>query len=649
MRYKFTLILLILNIIVFGLISYEFLNPNTAHLSTDKLKLKLQAVLTDPMRIELLRGGLDNSILIERNGMQWHFAAPENWAANPFAVNNLINQLQFLEVVASFSIDEIHASQQSLKDYGLESPQLTITVESLQQTLSLAIGTQTAQGNTLYLLGPEKQFVYVVKMQLLDNLVKNIQSLKSHQIFNIPLFELEGLHFDYKDHNNEAAKIKLERTHDQWNLTTPLIAAADNKLVNKVLSEITNLNLSNFVEASELNNSPLNFDNSDMRLTLLGNKRYQSLLIGPETPDQNRYYAKLADSSAIFTIQKPLLDQLSQMHESLRDRHFMRDLPNELQAINLISNNQNLRLQRLETDDWQILSHGMSDNNSLSARAADPALIAEFIDSIHSLQATDFVSHNASALDLKIYGFDQASIRIELIDKSKNSTTLLLAHPPENQGQLYAKRMEKNSIYEVDRTSTLQSIPLNEYNYWLRHLPPLPAAAQIVKLSLKSLDNSRVFFDFSLDETHANWDALSQELSPEQSDALKELLDTMRKPSVKEYLSTHFDEKSYSTLSENPESALWDLRLSAHIGLPAGDNIKSSHREIMLSDRLGGTQQIGGSPEGNCTFLLASNTIAALNVFTESMPLPLELKGEFVAPALPIKPLKDPDPIGKQP
>jgi hypothetical protein len=649
MRYTFTLILLILNILVFGLISYEFLNPNTAHLSTDKLKLKLQAVLTDPTRIELLRGGLDSSILIERSGMQWHFAAPENWAANPFAVNNLINQLQFLEVVASFSIDEIQASQQSLKDYGLESPQLTITVESVQQTLSLAIGTQTAQGNTLYLLGPEKQFVYVVKMQLLENLIKNIQSLKSHQIFTIPLFELEGLHFDYMDLKNKAAKIKLERSHDQWNLTSPLIAAADNKLVQKVLSEITNLHLSSFVEASELNNRPLNFDNSDMRLTLLGNNRYQSLLIGPETPDQNHYYAKLANSSAIFTIQKPLIDQLSQMHESLRERHFMRILPSELQAINLISKNRNLRLQRLETDDWQILSHGMSDNNSLSARAADPAFIAEFIDSIHSLQATDFVSHNASALDLKSYGFDQASIRIELIDKSKNSTTLLLAHPPENPGQLYAKRMDENSIYGVDRTSTLQRIPLNEYNYWLRNLPPLPAAAQIVKLSLQSLDKSHLFFEFSLDETHTDWDALRQELSPEQSDALKELLDTMRKPSVKRYLSMHFNDESYSTLSKNPETAPWDFRLSAHIDLPAGDNVKRSYREIILSDRLSGTQQIGGSPQDTCTFLLTSNTIAALYVFTESMPLPPELKGEFVAPALPIDPLTDPEPIGKQP
>ena len=122
----------------------------------------------------------------------------------------------------------------------------------------------------------------------------------------------------------------------------------------------------------------------------------------------------------------------------------------------------------------------------------------------------------------------------------------------------------------------------------------------------------------------------------------------MRKPIVKNYLGNKFNEKSYNTLSKTSQPAPWSLRLSAHIGLPAGDNVKHSHREIMLSDRLGGTQQIGGSPQNTCTFLLTSETIAALYVFTESMSIPPELKGEFAVPPLPMVPLKDPEPIGKQ-
>ena len=59
--------------------------------------------------------------------------------------------------MASFSINEIEASKQNLKSYGLESPQMTINVESAPKKLSLSIGTQTAEGNTVYLLGPENE------------------------------------------------------------------------------------------------------------------------------------------------------------------------------------------------------------------------------------------------------------------------------------------------------------------------------------------------------------------------------------------------------------------------------------------------------------------------------------------------------------
>lgn len=648
MRYQFTLVLLILNLLVFGLIGFNFLSPINAELSADSLQNKMQSVLANPIRMKLISGGLSKPIQLERIGMQWQFAAPEKWTANSFAVNNLINQLQFLEIVASFSIDEIEASQQSLDDYGLESPQMKIIAESELQTLSLAIGTQTAEGNTLYLLGPEKKNIYVVKVQLLEKLIKNIQSLKSRQIFSIPLFELESLNFDHTDQNNQPAKIKLERAHDQWLFTTPLTATADKALVHKTLNEITQLHLSKFVEASELNNRPLNFEDSRMRLTLVGHHRYQTLLIGPETSDQSRYYGKLADSSVIFTLQKPLIDRLSRMHESLRDRHFMRTLPSELQAINLFSGARHLRLQRLETGDWQTLSQASAEKTSLNARAADPERVSQLIETIQTLSAKAFTTDQAQAIDLKSYGFDQANLRIELRDHAKNTTTLLLAHPPENASQLYAKRLDEASIYEVDRSAVLPQIPLNDYNYWVRNLPALPEAAKIIKLSLKSFDESHTFFDFSLGEKQADWNMLRQELSAKKSQALKELLETIRKPLVKQYTSKVFHNTSYKVASNTDETMPWSLRLTADIDLPAGDSVKRSTREFMLSDRLGGTIQIAGSPQENCTFTLPSKTIAALYSFTESMPIPAELDGYFEAPSLPVKPLVDPRPIQVQ-
>ena len=140
---------------------------------------------------------------------------------------------------------------------------------------------------------------------------------------------------------------------------------------------------------------------------------------------------------------------------------------------------------------------------------------------------------------------------------------------------------------------------------------------------------------------------IRQELSPERSDALQVLLDTMRKPYVQGYTGKVFQNASYEPTSKANAAKPWSLRLTAYIDLPAGNSVKRSTREFMLSDRLGGTRQIGGSPQDNCTFLLPAKTITALYSFTASISITAELEGRFDAPSLPSKPLIDPEPIQK--
>ena len=135
----------------------------------------------------------------------------------------------------------------------------------------------------------------------------------------------------------------------------------------------------------------------------------------------------------------------------LGDRQIMRNLPKDLQAINLTSGTRQLRLQQLETGEWQTLSQENAESSSLSTRAADPKRVSQLIQTIQTLSANAFTSDDADATDLKSFGFDQARLRIDLLDNTKNSTTLLLAHPKNNESQLYAKRVDEASIYEVDR------------------------------------------------------------------------------------------------------------------------------------------------------------------------------------------------------
>ena len=122
MRLKFTLILFALNILAFGLIAY--LNNQGKEIKTEisTLSMQLGSELMDAERIELHGSGLELPRVLERQGSTWQLIEPMKWSANYFAINRILNQLQFLEEEASFLVDEIENTGQSLADWTREPP-----------------------------------------------------------------------------------------------------------------------------------------------------------------------------------------------------------------------------------------------------------------------------------------------------------------------------------------------------------------------------------------------------------------------------------------------------------------------------------------------------------------------------------------------
>ena len=152
MRFKFTVFLLALNVIAFGLIAYLNHQARQIEPSTGGLSRQIGRELIDADRIELHGRGIETPRILERKGSTWHLIEPMQWSANYFAINRILNQLQFLEEEASFSVDEIEKTGQSLADYGLENPLLKIVIAKGDETVSISIGTLTEIGNNVYFL-----------------------------------------------------------------------------------------------------------------------------------------------------------------------------------------------------------------------------------------------------------------------------------------------------------------------------------------------------------------------------------------------------------------------------------------------------------------------------------------------------------------
>jgi len=648
MRFKFTVFLLVLNVITFGLILS--LNKKAEQLSaqTGGLSGMIGRGVIEADRIELNGNGLDAPRILEHDGSSWSITQPMQWSANYFAVNRILNQLQFLEEEASFSLAEIEQTGQSLADYGLEEPWLQLKISNHDESIELSVGTVTEIGNNFYLLGPNGKDIFVVNEQVIQSLLVDLGDLRNREIFDIPVFEIDALSLEISTPEaavgNSNFRVRIARTNTGWIFEAPLSAEAD---ATQVANTINTLTAAKVVEFKELETSdPIlqGLENPAMRVTLHGNKRRQTLLIGNKVPTSDAkeaptYFARIEDNPTVFTIAAEPFDKLREAEEALRERSFMSFDPTALTSIELSEGDLQIRLQKLETgNSWQVVESNVDTN--IQPRHADPEIIAKLIDDLKNLRASGFAVDSPTPTDFDRLGFNvpRRTIKLSLGD---DTTTLLIAHPENENEMLYARSDKAEYIYTVNRRATLKAIPLNAAYYRKRTLETLPQAAKIKSLQLENLLTGQVIFSHTLEDEDRIWLKALIDLPKTHREATLSLLEAIRHFRVKTYLIDEYTD-AYPLDSETTRP--WVFRLSAELLLPGDETDRSETRRYVFTHRFSGSIQVGASEKHNAIFEIPQETIDALYVLTDDMQPPPEASDQPISTQKTIAPLAEPKP-----
>ncbi len=642
MRFKFTIFLLGLNVIAFALIAYLTQASNPFERSGGSLAAQIGREIIEVDRIELRGSGIEQPRVITRVGSNWKIIEPMQWKANYFAINRILNQLQFIEQEATFSIDEILGTGQSLADYGLEDPVIELIISEGDNSIQLSIGTMTDIGNNVYLLGPDRKRIFVVSREVIDSLLINLHDLRNREIFDIPVFEVTDFSVQIKsatDATEGDLRVRLSNTTGQWRFEAPLSAEADPALVSNTINNLASLKVNRFIQPEDADPELLGLESPFMRITLHGNKRRQTLLIGNRdrsntSRDTAQYFARLEGNPIAFSVDARPFENLMRAQESLRKRNFMNFEAADLSAIHISEAGREIRLQEIETGDWQVLES--IGNGQIKQRRADPEVMQLLINDLQQLRAKNFVIDAPNTVDLERLGFNAPRRVITLQFDSAEPITLELAHPEDENEKLYAKASTKESVYEIERRPTLQLFPLNLLHYRNRNLETLPGAAVIKSVTLENILSDERIVHYQPENQEAGWPNLIEQLDSEQADAVSTLLTKLRTFVVQSYLADEFNE-AYQL---DPDRSLpWTYRLSAEVLLPGGETEQTRTLEYVFTERLSGTKQIGGNKVRNAMFELTLDLIEALYVLTEDRALPPEALDE------PVPEPTDPEPV----
>jgi hypothetical protein len=262
------------------------------------------------------------------------------------------------------------------------------------------------------------------------------------------------------------------------------------------------------------------------------------------------------------------------------------------------------------------------------------------LNDLRTLRATNFTYDTPSAADLERLGFNTPRRIVKLSTPDKKETILQLAHPDDENEALYARKTSAEYIYEVDRRSTFNKLPLSALHYRNRTLDALPEAARIGAIKLTDLRTGEDIFNYTLTNPSQLWQAELSGLADKELAATLQLIDSVRKFSVNTYLSNNYTDEY---IVDSEKSLPWIYALEAKILLPGGETLREETRRYVFAERLSGTLQAGASKAQNTVFQISQNTLDALYTFTENMPLPPEALSE------PVPAPETPEPLGNPP
>lgn len=632
MRTKITLFLLLLNVVLFFFIFGVERTWQTEKLIEDAKSRVLGPEAANIQTLRISGDDLAEAVQLERDGDSWQITSPYEWPANPHAVSRIVNELQFLEHSASFDVDNLGATDLSLTDYGLDTPNLTVsfrsgTGETAIET-SLALGDKTKIGQRLYVLSPDGTRVYVVPDTLANSLSLDLEQLRTNACFTIPVFEVRSLNLQNDGPAN--VRVRLRRVNNQWGFESPVVTRASKARTESTLSDIATLRTSDFLGAPSeqpdlLTTSGTN--NPSLRITLEGNNRRETLLLGNEIdppaatlpndpnpePVDRKFYAQMEGRDAIFTVVLPqrLATNLRSAQSELREKTILDLEDRRIDAITLADDlGREIIIQKLDTNDsnatgvissWQVVAR--EADGTLRTEPADADVVEqELLRTLRLLRADSFERDVPTDADLEDWGLKRPRRTITLSFQPALGTAIapdsitLLIGTDQTGDKAYAKTGLETFVYRIDEVF-LRNTPLDPLHYRERLVRELPAGARITGIELRDLSANATDFAHQLVEEET-WESVIATRPPAQQASLTALLASLRTLQSQQIVADEFRD----TVQVNGQTLPWRYQMDVNLSLSGDGGEQEEIFTLFLADRDGGDRQLVGAPSLSLIF-----------------------------------------------
>ena len=386
----------------------------------------------------------EGRIELRREGTIWRVTSPVKDHADFPLVHGILTGLEDLQVIESFEADGKNASTPSLKDLGLEAPNVRVKLFGKGEPQEILIGKDTPVDGQMYVRLDGSNKVCVVSNALKSQAQKKTDDFRDHRLLGISPAIVNRL-----DVKSPAGEIEVLRDHGAWYVNKPLKARADAQKITDLIAQTVNTQIDTFLpeNGANLASYGLAEPRGSIALSIEGSNKPAVLEIGqPVENDRQKVYAKLSTRESIYILPEKINDVLFIKPNDVRDKFLMELNLDMVDRIHIeAANKPKLTIAR-KGEDWILKTYGDV--------AANSSLVKNFVNYLRSMKVSGFVSDVAS--DLPKYGLDKPPLRVTFSSYASENTaettagedTILSLAFGKTDGDLIYARLE-NEPYVV--------------------------------------------------------------------------------------------------------------------------------------------------------------------------------------------------------
>lgn len=402
-------------------------------------------------------------IRVERTNAVWLLTRPLVYPAQSVSIESLLAALEKLTPASRIPAAELRRRANPDAEFGFDSPQVTLRLQSRDARRQILVGNRTAPGDQVYLQVAGVEGVFVVPADWLKTLPRTVADWR-----DTSLVDARNLILDRVTVTNGAAVIELQYdgTNKLWSMTQPVRARVDLQRLSELFQRLVALRVLQFVSDDpkvELESFGLEPASLDLVLGL-GTNTVAWLQFGksPAT-NANLLYARRQDFGAVVTVSKDLAVPWSEPYNKFRERRLL-TLAQPVDQIE-VRGADPFTLQREAGEVWRAPGQDFP---------VDAGLVSDFVNGLSGLQILQF-QDAVTEPDLPKYGLVTPSRQVifrSAVTNASGPTNVVVAElsfGATNENGIFVRRADENPVYAV-RWADYQQLPTKVTQFRERRL-----------------------------------------------------------------------------------------------------------------------------------------------------------------------------------